>query len=149
MLREALKNCDVKDKILIAKHSLPDLFQENLYGHPNNNNFDGIHLSWPDGCDHYTRSLYNIFQNVFPAHSRSTHNHMIPRFKSTPNPPPLNQSSPANLPTIHPNLPNKPDHITIDIDEVLDEYQSQDAYLDPLFPRYTVPTSNFFQCLGN
>ena len=65
-LKEELENSNFKDQISVASHQLPFVFQENLYGHPTQYNFDGIHLRGPDGPNHYSRSLCNIFQSFLP-----------------------------------------------------------------------------------
>ena len=79
MLRGLLENCDVKDSIVICSHSLPENFQQNLYGNPDSHGFDGTHLAGVDGKNHYTRSLCNILQKYLNKDSRELHNHTIPR----------------------------------------------------------------------
>ena len=60
--REELEKCDLKDRIFIGSHSLPNDCQQNLYGHPARSGYDGIHLYGPDGRNHFTRSLCNTLQ---------------------------------------------------------------------------------------
>ena len=137
ILREERDKTDVKDHIFISPHSLPNQFQENLYGHPNSSYFDGIHLRGPDGNNHYTRSLCNILQTFLCDHSREFHNHTIPRIHKTPVSPSFSPTSPpSKIPTSSVSHPLKPDSVAIQIED------------DDLFT-YSIPTYNSFSALGN
>ena len=137
----------MKDKILIEKHCLPDHLQQNLYGEPHHHNYDGIHLHGPDGRNHYTRSLCNILQTVMVAHSREPHRHVIPRVSPPLLSTPSLQSCISNMSsrsskntTTHPK-PKKHDHALITIEpENTNNYE---------YNLYTIPTSNYFEVLGN
>ena len=145
ILREELKNCDVKDKIVIGKHSLPNQLQKNLYGDPAHQNFDGIHLLGPDGKNHFTRSVCNILQSVMVSHSREPHYHVIPNATPQPcsTPWPSASSSVTSLNSlVTPNQqPRLPDHVVIDIES---ENTNDEEYT-----LYTIPVSNSFAVLGN
>ena len=112
-LHDALEHCDVKDKIVISNHSLPDSFQHNLYGHPDSIAFDGIHFNGIDGRNHYTRSLCNILQKQLYKHAREPHNHRIPQTLGSVIASPSSNVSPTTPPT----LPAKPDTVIIDIED--------------------------------
>ena len=144
IFRDELEKSDVKDQISIASHSLPTHFQENLYGLPHSNGFDGIHLRGPDGGNHYTRSLCNTLQRFLKEYSREHHNHTIPRTPSTPPTRGAPSTSTAfTLPGQKPSssLPRKSSSVIINMDPVdnLDDQQYQ----------YAVPTYNPFSILGN
>ena len=129
VFRQELDKSDHKDRIFLASHSLPNVFQENLYGHPSDYNVDGIHLNGPDGRNFYTRSLCNILQTFFHEFSRESHNHLIPNTKSS------NQ----NITSLHSSssstTSSKPSFVVIDIPDAI--------------PTYTIPTHNMFNILGN
>ena len=135
-LRSELENCDVKEKIAICAHQLPDQFHHNLYGHPERFGFDGIHFYGSLGRSFITQSICNILQSHLNQHSREPHNHLCHRAPyssaaSTPSP-----SPPTKLPHITNKNTTKPDTVTIVIEDDL-EYS------------YTIPTSNQFSLLGN
>ena len=130
ILREEREKIDVKAQVVIAPHSLPGQFQENLYGHPDSHLFDGIHLLGKDGRNHYTRSVCNILQNFLSDHTRELHNHNIPR---------IQQASPTLS-------RSKPDHVVINIES---ENPPADVITCSGSYSYTIPTSNSFSVLGN
>ena len=140
VFREELAKSDVKDQVSIASHFLPKQFQETLYGHPQSQFFDGIHLGGSDGKNHYTRSLCNIFQGFLCEHSRENHNHVIP---TTSNSASTSRSSTFSTPSSSSsssfNSSAKPAYVVIDIEST-----------DPEQPhQYTIPTYNSFSALGN
>ena len=138
-LHDALADCDVKNKITICAHSLPETFQSNLYGHPNRYDFDGIHLNGIDGRNHFTRSLCNILQKHLNKHARELHNHKIPRFVEPSSSSSLPTSS-TPAPTLHTSK-EKPDTVVIDIEPSI--------LADNLHYTYSIPTYNPFTILGN
>ena len=148
ILKQELDKSEMKDKIFVAPHSLPKHFQENIYGHPLNPRFDGIHLNGPDGSNHYTRSLCNILQCFIPEFSRESHNHDIPRFHPPSSPESTIPSCSRMLPTTsYSRTSNKPDSVVIDID--VDTAPSSKESVDHHVPFYTIPTHNYFTVLGN
>ena len=132
VLRDVLSSCDVRAKICVAAHDLPTELQQNLYGHQDRRGYDGIHLHGPDGRNHYSRSLCNIFQRFLSENARESHNHIIPRKK----PEPITRNT-------HPSPPHpmkKQEAVIIDMDTPDDcgfQYQ------------YSVPTFNHYDVLGN
>ena len=148
LLKQELDKSEMKDKIFVAPHSLPKHFQENIYGHPLNPRFDGIHLNGPDGSNHYTGSLCNILQCFIPEFSRESHNHDIPRFHPPSSPESTIPSCSRMLPTTsYSRTSNKPDSVVIDID--VDTASSTKEPVDRHVPFYTIPTHNYFTLLGN
>ena len=141
MLRGLLENCDVKDSIVICSHSLPENFQQNLYGNPDSQGFDGTHLAGVDGKNHYTRSLCNILQKYLSKDSRELHNHTIPRALDYTHLTPALSPAAAPKPIPCAKPPTKPDSVVIDI-----EYPTEP---DNSMYSYTVPTYNSFSVLGN
>ena len=135
ILREELEKCDVKHKIFICPHSLPNDLQQNLYGHPDRRGYDGIHLYGSDGRNHFTRSVCNILQKHMDIHARDPHRHIIPRTAQ-----PSSSQAPA-APTSTPKPPAKPDSVVIDIE--FPETCTHNNFT------YSVPTFNYFSALGN
>ena len=129
--REEIKRLQLENKVFIANHSLPKHFQLNLYGHPNQSDFDGVHLRGPDGSNHYTRSICNILQNFLKEFSRDPHNHVIPSHKSSL---PSARSPPTNV-------TDKPASVVINIEP---ENSNAEQNIS-----YSIPTYNSFSILGN
>ena len=143
VLREEHNKSDVKDKIVICSHSLPDVFQQNLFGHPESNGFDGIHYAGVDGANHYTRSVCNILQKFINKDSRELHNHTIPRSVHSSQPTWTFSTTSKHSPAAPPPLakpPTKPDSVVVDIESP--------TVTEPQF-FYSVPTYNPFTLLGN
>ena len=157
IFRKELEKCDVRDRISIGAHSLPEKWQQNLYGHPHRFGYDGIELRGPDGGNYYTRSVCNIIQSLFFSHSRDPHNHVIPSSSSDHQPssgslpkatsPTPEMSNPKPTPILSEKatrIHNKPEHVVIDIEpQNLKVGDSLHQYF------YSVPTYNPFSPLGN
>ena len=135
VLRDQLQTSYLKDRIVIGTHCLPQQLSTNVLGHPTNRFYDGVHLNGPDGPNYLTRSLCNVLQRILTKNARSLHHHTIPITR--------NHESPFEeaAPTHNPSPPQKPDMVVIDIDLDSPDYQ--------LPYTYSVPTSNFFNLLGN
>ena len=144
VLRSELQKCDVKEKISVGSHSLPNHWQQNLYGHPARRGYDGIHLNGPDGKNHYTRSVCNVLQRFLTKHSREFHDHVIPSLKTGIQS--ADETSAAPKSTLRSGSgstkkPAKPDSVFIDIDSTV--------LSDDLQYSYPIPTYNPFSVLGN
>ena len=164
VFREELANSDVKNKVFIASHTLPQQFQQNLYGHPEQYNFDGIHFNGSDGANHYTRSLCNILQSFFSSFSREPHNHTIPIIPAPTADgrtvlPEVDPSATSSLPSAPPKsfnfIPAKPasskapnsSSVIIDIEPELCTPDQTTQYNQTW--SYNIPTYNPFTVLGN
>ena len=134
VFRDVLENCDVKAKISVASHTLPNQLQQNLYGHPDRRGYDGIHLNGPDGRNHYTRSVCNILQRFLSKTAREPHHHTIPR-----NQPEVNTKKNTPVAPLYPT--QQAASVVIDIDPPTTSDDHQYAY--------SVPTYNPFNVLGN
>ena len=138
VLGEEINISGIKDRVFLDTHSLPNILQDNLYGHRDRFGYDGIHLRGPDGRNHYTRSLCNILQPFLGEYSREYHNHSIPSTISRPYPSPLHSNPPPSTSS------GSSKHSSVVID-------MEPPYLDqePLLSSYTIPTYNRFSYLGN
>ena len=146
VLKEELDKSDMKNQIFLGIHTLPQHFQDNLYGQPHDHRFDGIHLNGPDGRNHYTRSLCNILQHFLFEYSRESHNHIIPPLSKPPaptNPPTAGLSLPSSRSTSASSSQarRKPDTVIIDIESF--------PFFEDQLPVYSIPTFNPFSILGN
>ena len=156
VLKEELSKSYVKDKVFVAHHSLPQVFQENLFGNQRRRDFDGVHLRGPDGRNHYTRSLCNILQQFLPQYSRETHNHTLPARKFNTSirllPLPTNchsstvptVSSSPSVPTVSslPSNSSKKSSSSVIINIEPESYHHENY-------TYSVPTFNHYSALGN
>ena len=136
VLRDQVKMSNFRDKILIGAHCLPTELCHNIYGDPTKQGYDGVHLYGPDGGNFYTRSVCNVLQTVLEKHSRASHHHQIPHYDTF--------SAVQGSKSSHMNNP-----ITVsksNADMVVIDIETEDLS-HPLL--YSVPTSNFFNILGN
>lgn len=148
VLRDQLQTSCFKDKIVIGSHCLPTEPWMNIYGDPTKRGYDGVHLYGPDGGNFYTRSVCNVLQTIFSKRARASHFHKIPHNNPQPslhkiphyNPQPsLQGSQTSQLINARPATRFNSDSVVIDI-----EFEEDN---NPLL--YSVPTSNFFNVLGN
>lgn len=150
LLRNEVRKSNLRNKILVLHHCLPANHHHKLYGNPHSRGYDGVHLYGPEGSKSYTWSLCNILQNVFSENARSLHNHNLSSFLNKEDITLYSSTSHrvAYPPSVQqPYFPirssdtcfQKPDFVAIDIEDL-----PQDSY-----PLYSVPTSNFFDLLGN
>ena len=64
VFRDLHEKSSFKDKIKIGNHSLDHISKAELFGKPDQQRFDGIHLAGKSGRYHYTESLCNILQKA-------------------------------------------------------------------------------------
>ena len=144
VLREELAKCDMREKISIGSHSLPTLLHQNIYGHPERRGYDGVQPHGPDGGNFYTRSLCNILQRFLNNYSRGHHNHSIPGDQK---PTPETSSSSSQGKFYSPAFSNtsSPTSKTARSDSVFIDMEPD------VIPQhfYNIPTSNFYNVLGN
>ena len=150
VFRDELEKCDVKNKISIASHILPEQISQDIYGHPARQGYDGIHPYGQDGRNFLTRSLCNRFQTFLGDCSREHHNHVIPSRRTDtlasttfPSSSSRSPSSTTSAPRSSlsggdcaPSRRNKAPTVVIEIEP---EIQAN----------YSVPVFNYFSVLGN
>ena len=143
VLHDELAKSNVKQRVFVCPHSLPQTFEQDLYGHPARRGFDGVHLHGSNGCIAFTHSMCNILQHNLKEHSRETHKHLFPGYTNCPTLTTPNTFASQQLPSKPSgNINTKPDTVVIDIEPENDIiYESSTIY--------AVPTYNPFSCLGN
>ena len=84
VLHDELAKSNVKQRVFVCPHSLPQTFEQDLYGHPARRGFDGVHLHGSNGSKAFTHSMCNILQHNLKEHSRETHKHLFPGYTNCP-----------------------------------------------------------------
>ena len=136
VLHDELAKSNVKQRVFVCPHSLPQTFEQDLYGHPARRGFDGVHFHGSNGSKAFTHSMCNILQHNLKEHSRETHKHLFPGYTNCP----TASQKLSSRPSV--NINTKPDTVVIDIEPENDIiYESSTIY--------AVPTYNPFSCLGN